>query len=287
MIETIHQQQVPQGGIIRAHKRWRNVGASGTRDIYALYGTGLTLETFLMEFGAVAVDQYCAAGAEVTTPVDCTVPVGASPGLRNALVGVAEYVYPTIIFDDYEIVPNAIEVVAAAPAMVTITITNKNAPTTWKYSYDLLADWNFVAYQGETTTVRNAVESIQAYLLEIGHYIGETYYEYGMDDIVEQGSAVVVNVSQACTWGMPPKIEAPYWVGLTNRSIGWCPFTPMSQDFNWTIYADELAAFFCYDATYHLIDTPNSGLFLGWGIFIDGRTYTWDFATGVLEGDFG
>lgn len=172
------------------------------------------------------------------------------------------------------------------PERVTVTITNKNAPITWKYSHDLFAGWNFATYQGETTTVRNAVESIQASLLNIGYYIGTIYYEYSMDDIVEQGSAVAVNVSQAVTWGMPPKVEAPYWTGLAESS-GHCPFTPINQDFSWTIYANELTAFACYDATQHRIDTPNSGLFLGWGIFREGETYTWNFETGQLEGNFG
>lgn len=287
MIETIHQQQVAQGGIIRANKTWRNTGAAGTRDIYVFYGKGETWETFAPEFGAVATGVFANMGEEVTTPVDCQVPVDASLGLKDALVGVGSYVYPTIVLDDYEIVPDAIEVISAGPVLVTITITNKNAPTTWKYSHDLFAGWNLPVYQGETTTVRNAVESIQPYLLEIGHYIGEIYYEYSMDDTIEQNSVCWVNVSQNCTWGMPPKVEAPYWTGLTNRSIGSCPFTPINQDFLWTIYADELAAFACYDDTQHRIDTPNSGLFLDWGTFLHGRTYTWNFATGVLEGDFG
>lgn len=179
------------------------------------------------------------------------------------------------------------EVQILAEAKVTVTITNRNAPLTWKYSHDLFAGWNFVTYQGETTTVRNAVESIQAPLLNIGYYIGTVYYEYSMDDTVEQGRAVAVNVSQACRWGMPPKVEPPYWVGLTDRSIPNCPFTPINQDFNWAIYANELAAFMCYDATYNLIDTPNSGQFRNWGIFIEGEIYTWNWATGQLEGVFG
>lgn len=173
------------------------------------------------------------------------------------------------------------------PERVTVTITHKNAPITWKYSHDLNAGWNFATYQGETTAVRNAVESIQASLLNIGYYIGTIYYEYGMDDIVQQGSAVAVNVSQAIRWGMPPKVEAPYWAAVTDRSVPSCPFTPINQDFTWTIYADESTAFFSYDANYHLIDTPNAGQLLFWGIFRDGETYTWNFATGQLEGVFG
>jgi len=113
-----HQVDVAQGGTIRCNKRWKNVGADGNRDLIAMYGTGLTLETFVLEFGRVALGQYCAAGAEVTTPVDCTVPEDATPGLRNALVGVgkSEPDTPVITIDDYEIVVNAINVVTAPPA---------------------------------------------------------------------------------------------------------------------------------------------------------------------------
>ena len=107
---NVHQQQVAQGGTIRASKTWRNTGGAGFRDIYVAYGTGETLEAFLMEFGAVAVDRYCAAGVEVTTPVDCQVPEDATSGLKNALVGVGKYTGTAMTFDDYDIVPDAIEV---------------------------------------------------------------------------------------------------------------------------------------------------------------------------------
>lgn len=133
MIETIHQQQVPQGGIIRANKVWRNTGAAGTRDIYVFYGKGETWETFAPEFGAVATGVFANTGAQVTTPVDCQVPVDASLGLKDALVGVGSYIYPTIVLDDYEIVPNAIEVVAAGPAMVTVTLRALNPSASAAY----------------------------------------------------------------------------------------------------------------------------------------------------------
>lgn len=82
----------------------------------------------------------------------------------------------------------------------------------------------------------------------------------------------------------PP--NAAYWCGLTDRTILSGPFTPITQKFEWTIFEDELTVFMCFDAGYSLIDTPNSSQFLGWGPFIDGKFYTWDFATGQLEGPF-
>ncbi|GAJ09401.1 unnamed protein product, partial [marine sediment metagenome] len=106
-----------QGSTVRANKTWRNTGGAGFRDIYAAYGTGETRETFVTEFGGITTGQHCAAGAQVTTPVDCQVPAGAPLGLRNALVGVGKY-NPTIgsmTFDDYEIVPDAIEVLPGLP----------------------------------------------------------------------------------------------------------------------------------------------------------------------------
>jgi len=122
MKTTVHQQQVIQGSTVRANKTWRNTGGAGTRDIYAAYGTGTTLETFVMEFGGITTGQYCAAGAQVTTPVDCQVPEDATLGLKNALVGVGKY-NPTIgsmTFDDYEIVADAIEVMPPQGAVFEI-----------------------------------------------------------------------------------------------------------------------------------------------------------------------
>lgn len=111
-----HQVDVAPGGTIRANKRWRNVGAAGNRDILVAYGTGTTVATFLMEFGALAIDQFCPAAAEVVTPVDSRVPTTAT-GLKNALVGVGTYDPTTsvIAFDDYDIVANAINVAGAPP----------------------------------------------------------------------------------------------------------------------------------------------------------------------------
>ena len=111
-----HQVDVAPGGTIRANKTWRNVEAAGSRDIYTAYGTGTTLETFVMEFGAVATGQHCAAGAQVTTPVDCQVPAAAL-GLKNALGGVGKY-DPTaqiMSFDDYDITVDAINVITPPP----------------------------------------------------------------------------------------------------------------------------------------------------------------------------
>lgn len=111
-----HQVDVAPGGTIRANKTWRNVEAAGSRDIYAAYGTGTTLETFVMEFGAVAIGQHCAADAQVTTPVDCQVPAAAL-GLKNALVGVGKY-DPTaqiMTFDDCDITVDAINVITPPP----------------------------------------------------------------------------------------------------------------------------------------------------------------------------
>ncbi|MBA7599327.1 hypothetical protein ES703_06359 [subsurface metagenome] len=108
-----HQVDVALGGIIRAIKLWKNVGADGTRDVMAAYGTGTTFDTFVMEFGEVAIDQYCAAGAEVTTPVDQRVPEVVSLGLKNALVGVGKWDLDTgaITLDDYDITVDAINVI--------------------------------------------------------------------------------------------------------------------------------------------------------------------------------
>lgn len=116
-----HQVDVAPGGTIRANKTWKNIGAAGNRDICAIYGTGTTIEAFVMEFGAVVVDQYCAAGGQVATPVDCLVPAAATMGLRNALVGVGKYDPATsvITLDDYEIVVNAINV-TGAPSPPTV-----------------------------------------------------------------------------------------------------------------------------------------------------------------------
>jgi len=111
-----HQVDVAPGGTIRANKTWRNVEAAGSRDIYVAYGTGTTLETFVMEFGAVATGQHCAAGVQVTTPVDCQVPAAAL-GLKNALVGVGKY-NPTaqiMALDDYDITVDAINVITPPP----------------------------------------------------------------------------------------------------------------------------------------------------------------------------
>lgn len=118
-----HQVDVVQGGTIRANKTWKNVGGDGTRDVYVFYGTGTTVDTFIAEFAAAVVDQYCEASAEVTTPVDCEVPLDATPGLKNALVVVGGYVYPTIVYDDYEIVVDAINVVAAKPKGEQISVS--------------------------------------------------------------------------------------------------------------------------------------------------------------------
>ncbi|MBA7624018.1 hypothetical protein ES703_31422 [subsurface metagenome] len=103
--------------IIRSNKTWRNTGGAGSRDITAAYGTGTTLETFVMEFGTIRLGRYCAAGAQVITPVDCLVPEDAIPGLKNALVGVGKYDPGTgvITLDDYDIVPDAIEVMPGLP----------------------------------------------------------------------------------------------------------------------------------------------------------------------------
>lgn len=142
------QQQVAPGATIRASKTWRNTGVAGTRDIYAAYGTGETPETFDMEFGGIRLDQYCAAGAEVTTPVDCAVPVGAL-GLKTALVGVGKY-NPTIgsmTFDDYEIVSDAIEVLPAGPPILSkftsIVCAARDA------SGKLVHDWEVIWQDGE------------------------------------------------------------------------------------------------------------------------------------------
>ena len=191
------QQQVAPGGTIRVSKTWRNTGGAGTRDIYALYGTGLTLETFATEFGGDLVDQYCAAGAEVTTPVDCTVPQDAPPGLMNALVGVAEYVYPTIIFDDYEIVPNAIEVTGAPSPPEGVALT---------------AGWNFLVYPGPTLPVVSAIASLEGYFEEIWYYppgvpwgspLAQTYPPLeGFEDLTTcvHNLAYWVKVTQDCFW---------------------------------------------------------------------------------------
>ena len=117
-----HQVDVVQGGIIRANKAWKNVGGDGNRDVYVLYGQGTTGDTFVTEFAAAVLGQYCAAGAQVTTPVDCEVPPDATPGLKNALVAVGGYVYPTIVYDDYEIVEHAINVVVLAPIGEDISV---------------------------------------------------------------------------------------------------------------------------------------------------------------------
>ena len=111
-----HQVDVAPGAIIRANKTWKNVGAGGTRDIMAAYGTGETLETFVMEFGGI-VSANCAAGGQVTTPVDCQVPAAAALGLRNALIGVGQYDGTTQIMtlDDYDITVDAINVTGAPP----------------------------------------------------------------------------------------------------------------------------------------------------------------------------
>lgn len=112
-----HQVDVAPGGTIRANKTWRNVEAASSRDIYAAYGTGTTLETFVIEFGTIRLGRYCAAGAQVITPVDCLVPEDAIPGLKNALVGVGKYDPGTgvITLDDCDITVDAINVITVPP----------------------------------------------------------------------------------------------------------------------------------------------------------------------------
>ena len=193
MNTTVHQQQVAPGGIIRANKTWKNIGAAGYRDILAIYGTGLTLEAFVMEFGAIATGQYCAAGAQVTTPVDCTVPVGASPGLRNALVGVGKYDPSTsvITLDDYDIVVDAIDVTVAPPPE----------------GVALVAGWNNVVYMGLSQAIESAVASIMPYLVQISVYRQGVYYDYYPADPmgstltdIYYGEACWVKVTQDCFW---------------------------------------------------------------------------------------
>ena len=204
--------QVEPGQTIKASKVWRNNGAAGYRDVIAMYGQGTGLADFLAEIQQIVLNEYAGAGVEVTTLIYKGVPYTTEPGKRDALVGVGKYDIDSEIFtcDDYEVVPDAIEVVAPAPPpMVTITVSNKNAPA-------------------------NAV----------------------------------------------------WWAGLTSETILECPFTPIDENFVWTIYEGELCAFLCFDAHQNVIDTPNSGIFLWWGTFLHGRFYTWNFALGRLEGQY-
>ena len=75
-----HQVDVALGGIIRAIKLWKNVGADGTRDVMAAYGTGTTFDTL---------------------------------GLKSAVVGVGKWDLDTgaITLDDYDITVDAINVI--------------------------------------------------------------------------------------------------------------------------------------------------------------------------------
>lgn len=281
--------EVSRGSIIQAVKTWKNVGdTGGARDVMVAYGVGTTLESFVSEFGTYVGSQHCNPGSEAVAYLNLLVPAGAALGLRNALVGVGSYDpgNDTGDFDVHEIVPDAIEVVEPAPTKVSITVNNKNVPEAWAFTTQLYAGWNMPAYKGETTTVEKAIESIASYVRGFGYYVGDVWHEYAPTDTIAQGTAVWIDVSQHCVWGMPPLATMPYWVGLTNISIGSCPFTPIGQDFFWTVYPNELVAFIGYDGSYTFVDFPNAGQFIGWGNFIDGNTYTWNFDTGVLEGTF-
>lgn len=120
-----HQVAVEPGQVIRATKTWKNIGAAGTRDVVALYGTGTTIDDFVAEFMGSLVAVPAAAGEQVTTNVDCTVPRDATLGLKNALVGVGFYNVPMgeIFFDDYDIVVNAIEVKWVGPVGVQVSVS--------------------------------------------------------------------------------------------------------------------------------------------------------------------
>ena len=283
---------VSRGSIIRATKTWKNVGdVGGARDVLVGYGTGATPETFVIEFSSYVSQQHCPAGGQVVAYPSVLVPTGAGLGLRNAIAGIGSISPPhgIAVFDDVEIVADAINIVAPPLTKVTITIDNKNVPDAWTYTMPLYlgtTGWNIVTYKGETTTVQNAIDSIASYFVSMGRYVGEVYVEYAMTDTIVQDTPVWIKVTQDCTWGMPPLTSAVYWGGLSDRSIGSSPFTPIGTDFAWALYPDENVAFMCYNAAKVIVDTPNAGQFLGWGNFINGNTYTWDWTAGSLGGVF-
>lgn len=108
---------VPLGDTVRASIEWRNVGASGSRDLIAIYGVyDPGSDWVITHFYRVVSGVYLAAGAQTITDVDA---VCDSIGTKDAMLAVGEW-HPEMgefVVDDKRIILDAlvVEEVPMAP----------------------------------------------------------------------------------------------------------------------------------------------------------------------------